>query len=74
MSFGCGVNWLANFIVGVSFEHLQKAVDNLCFLPFIIVSIIFWIFSVLKMPETKNKSITEINGIFERRAGVTGSD
>ena len=68
MSFGCGVNWLANFVVGVSFEHLQNAAGSLCFLPFIIVTLLFWIFLMAKMPETKNKTIVEINAIFERQA------
>ena len=68
MSFGCGVNWLANFVVGVSFEHLQKAAGSLCFLPFIIVTLLFWIYIMAKMPETKNKTIMEINAIFERQA------
>ena len=74
MSVGCGVNWLANFLVGVSFEHLQKAVGSLCFLPFIIISFIFWCFSVVKMPETKNKTFTDINAIFEKRAGIVAGN
>ena len=69
MSFGCGVNWLANFVVGISFEHLQKAAAGLCFLPFIAVAFLCWLFAVAKMPETMNKTFEEIQAVFLRRAG-----
>nr|KAI8751737.1 solute carrier family 2; facilitated glucose transporter member 1-like [Biomphalaria glabrata] len=50
------INWLCNFAVGLVFPILQKS-----FLPFSIMLLLFFIFTYMFVPETKGKSISEIN-------------
>jgi len=76
MSFGGAINWIANFVVGQTFEYLAGELEGLVFVPFVVLVAIFWVFLFFKMPETKNKSFEEINAIFARRALTpsTGAD
>lgn len=66
VSVGAAVNWFANFIVGLVFIPLTKALGNLVFLPFTILLILFYVFVYFKLPETKNKTIEEVTAIFKK--------
>ncbi|XP_071945587.1 solute carrier family 2, facilitated glucose transporter member 1-like isoform X2 [Antedon mediterranea] len=63
------INWSANFLVGLTFPFLQKSLDAYVFVIFIILLVIFWLFTYKFLPETKNKSFEEISAIFRKEAG-----
>ncbi|XP_049458821.1 solute carrier family 2, facilitated glucose transporter member 1-like isoform X2 [Epinephelus fuscoguttatus] len=56
---GC-CNWTANFLVGISFPKLVEACGPWVFLIFTAFLIIFFIFTFIKVPETKGKTFDEI--------------
>ncbi|XP_046364522.1 glucose transporter type 1-like [Haliotis rufescens] len=55
------VNWVANFCVGYGFPHMQKGLMSFSFLPFTVLLVLFWIFLVMFLPETKGRTIEEIS-------------
>jgi sugar porter (SP) family MFS transporter len=65
MSLAGFLNWLCNFLVGISFPSMQTAMQAYSFTPFIAILILFWIFLFWKLPETKNKTYEEIYQIFQ---------
>uniref|UniRef100_A0A669DP02 Solute carrier family 2 member 3a n=1 Tax=Oreochromis niloticus TaxID=8128 RepID=A0A669DP02_ORENI len=56
---GC-CNWTANFLVGMSFPTLQGWLGSWVFLIFTGLLIVFFIFTFIKVPETKGKTFDEI--------------
>nr|XP_057902460.1 solute carrier family 2, facilitated glucose transporter member 3a [Doryrhamphus excisus] len=56
---GC-CNWTSNFLVGISFPKLEELCGPWVFLIFTAFLIIFFIFTFLKVPETKGKTFDEI--------------
>uniref|UniRef100_A0A4W6FQJ3 Solute carrier family 2 member 3a n=1 Tax=Lates calcarifer TaxID=8187 RepID=A0A4W6FQJ3_LATCA len=56
---GC-CNWTANFLVGMSFPKLVELCGPWVFLIFTAFLIIFFIFTFIKVPETKGKTFDEI--------------
>ncbi|XP_043994155.1 solute carrier family 2, facilitated glucose transporter member 1-like [Gambusia affinis] len=56
---GC-CNWTANFLVGVSFPKLVEWCGPWVFLIFAAFLIMFFIFTFIKVPETKGKTFDEI--------------
>ncbi|XP_032515601.1 glucose transporter type 1-like isoform X1 [Danaus plexippus] len=66
VSVGALVNWLANFIVGLTFIPLSDALGNFVFLPFTVLLIFFFAFTYFKLPETKNRTIEEVTAIFKK--------
>ncbi|GFS04366.1 solute carrier family 2, facilitated glucose transporter member 1 [Elysia marginata] len=66
------VNWLCNFLVGICYPILQKAITTYSFMPFCVMLVLFFIFTYLFVPETKGKTITEITNLFKQQ--TTGSD
>lgn len=56
---GC-CNWTANFLVGISFPKLEELCGPWVFLIFTAFLIIFFLFTFLKVPETKGKTFEEI--------------
>ncbi|XP_061520445.1 solute carrier family 2, facilitated glucose transporter member 1-like [Phycodurus eques] len=61
---GC-CNWTSNFLVGISFPKLEVSVRANCagpwvFLIFTAFLILFFVFTFLKVPETKGKTFDEI--------------
>jgi SP family facilitated glucose transporter-like MFS transporter 1 len=66
-SIAVGVNWSANFIVGLSFLPLQEAMGASVFVIFIVLLCLFAAFTYFKVPETKNKTLEEISAIFRQR-------
>ncbi|KAK3105051.1 hypothetical protein FSP39_016190 [Pinctada imbricata] len=59
------VNWLCNFTVGIVVPELQDFLGKFFFLPFTVMLLLFWIFTFIKVPETKGKTIEEITAIFD---------
>ncbi|XP_051811207.1 solute carrier family 2, facilitated glucose transporter member 3a [Acanthochromis polyacanthus] len=56
---GC-CNWTANFLVGMSFPKLEELCGPWVFLIFTAFLLIFFIFTFIKVPETKGKTFDEI--------------
>lgn len=66
MSIGVTVNWLANFLVGIAYPPLQKAIGGYSFLPFTIFLFLFSIYTYFKVPETKGKKVEDTVAEFVR--------
>jgi len=64
MSLGGLGNWLFSLVVGISFELIQRAIDEFVFLIFLILMIGFTTFVFFLVPETKNKTFEEISSAF----------
>uniref|UniRef100_A0A2R5LM20 Putative sugar transporter n=1 Tax=Ornithodoros turicata TaxID=34597 RepID=A0A2R5LM20_9ACAR len=67
-SIAVGVNWSANFVVGLAFLPLTSVMGHYTFLVFTILLCVFWFLTYRYVPETKNKSIEEISALFRQRA------
>ncbi|XP_033096081.1 glucose transporter type 1-like isoform X2 [Anneissia japonica] len=68
------INWSANFLVGLTFPLLQKSLDAYVFVIFIILLVLFWLFTYKFLPETRNKSFEEISAIFRRNVNKPDSE
>jgi len=55
------VNWLSNFVVGLLFPLIDKGLYPYTFIPFVVLLIIFFTFTYFVVPETKGRTIAEIN-------------
>ena len=60
MSFGALCNWLANLTVGLGFLPMQSALGAYSFVPFAVVLAVTFVFILLVVPETKNKSVEQV--------------
>ncbi|KAJ1525394.1 hypothetical protein ONE63_010209 [Megalurothrips usitatus] len=67
-SLAVGVNWTANFIVGLGFLPLQEALGGHVFIIFAVLLAFFVAFVYYKVPETKNRTMEEISAIFRQRS------
>ncbi|MEQ2277026.1 Solute carrier 2, facilitated glucose transporter member 1 [Xenotaenia resolanae] len=56
---GCS-NWTANFLVGLGFPKLEELCGPYVFLIFMVLLILFFIFTYLRVPETKGQTFDEI--------------
>mmetsp|Transcript_21462 Transcript_21462/g.31920 ORF Transcript_21462/g.31920 Transcript_21462/m.31920 type:complete len:618 (-) Transcript_21462:94-1947(-) len=54
------MNWVANFLVGLTFPAMNSFLGPFAFVPFACVTLIAAIFSNLTVPETKGMSLEEI--------------
>ncbi|KAM6220854.1 solute carrier family 2, facilitated glucose transporter member 9 [Rhynchocyon petersi] len=61
------VNWLSNFAVGLLFPFIQKSLDTYCFLVFAAICIAGAVYFYFVLPETKNRTYTEISQAFAKR-------
>ena len=59
-SIACQVNWVANFIVGVGFPFLNASLGAWAFMPFSLVLVATFLFSLLFLPETLGRTTDEI--------------
>uniref|UniRef100_H2T3B1 Solute carrier family 2 member 3b n=1 Tax=Takifugu rubripes TaxID=31033 RepID=H2T3B1_TAKRU len=53
-------NWTANFLVGLGFPKLEELCGPYVFIIFMIFLIFFFIFTYLKVPETKGRTFDDI--------------
>ncbi|XP_034255225.1 solute carrier family 2, facilitated glucose transporter member 1-like isoform X3 [Thrips palmi] len=67
-SLAVGVNWTANFIVGLGFLPLQEAMGGYVFIIFSVLLALFVVFIFYKVPETKNKTMEEISAMFRQQS------
>ncbi len=59
-SFNAICNWLANFAVGLIFLPMSAALGGMCFVPFLLVLLPFAFFLIVKVPETRGKTVQQI--------------
>ncbi|XP_055350367.1 solute carrier family 2, facilitated glucose transporter member 1-like isoform X2 [Paramacrobiotus metropolitanus] len=59
-SIAVGVNWLCNLIVALSFPFIQSAIGEYTFIVFAVLLVLFVAYTWFKVPETKGKTIEEI--------------
>lgn len=64
---GCS-NWTANFLVGLSFLKLEDIMGPYVFIIFMVLLIFFFIFTFLKVPETKGRTFEDIAQSFASSA------
>ena len=74
MSITSGLSWLFFLLADNIWRPLGEAMGCLRLIPFLVIALGGWIFFILRMPETKGKTLTEIIEIFEKRAGVSVGD
>lgn len=67
-SIAVGVNWTANFVVGLSFLPLQEILGTNVFLIFVVLLGLFVLYVFKKVPETKNKTLEEIQMGFRQES------
>ncbi|XP_021947982.1 solute carrier family 2, facilitated glucose transporter member 1 isoform X3 [Folsomia candida] len=71
-SIAVAVNWIANFVVGLSFLPLLGLVDAYVFIIFAGLLGFFIVFTYFKVPETKGKTVEEISALFRQRGYTQG--
>ncbi|XP_062255957.1 solute carrier family 2, facilitated glucose transporter member 1 [Platichthys flesus] len=62
-------NWTANFLVGLSFPKLEELCGPYVFIIFTVLLIGFFIFTYLRVPETKGRTFDDIAQGFSATAG-----
>ncbi|XP_030605496.1 solute carrier family 2, facilitated glucose transporter member 3-like [Archocentrus centrarchus] len=65
---GC-LNWTANFLVSLGFPELQEICGPYVFLIFMVLLILFFIFTYLRVPETKGRTFDDIAQGFAASTG-----
>lgn len=55
------MNWLGNFIVGLLFPLIKDGIHPYTFIPFLVLLVIFFLFTYFVVPETKGLTIAQIN-------------
>ncbi|XP_007432409.1 solute carrier family 2, facilitated glucose transporter member 9 [Python bivittatus] len=60
-------NWLCNFVVGLLFPFIQKGLQTYCFLVFAAICLAGAAFLFFVLPETKKKTLAEINQAFAKK-------
>ncbi|XP_052537620.1 solute carrier family 2, facilitated glucose transporter member 9 isoform X1 [Tympanuchus pallidicinctus] len=65
------VNWLCNFAVGLLFPFIQSGLQNYCFLVFAAICFAGATYLFFVLPETKNKTLSEISHAFAKRNKVS---
>ncbi|KAJ0402795.1 hypothetical protein ATCC90586_004892 [Pythium insidiosum] len=60
MSIATMVNWMCSFIVGLVFPSMQASLNEYSFVPFAVCLAFALAFTLKYVPETKGKTITEI--------------
>ncbi|XP_054477602.1 solute carrier family 2, facilitated glucose transporter member 3 [Anoplopoma fimbria] len=62
-------NWTANFLVGLGFPKLEELCGPYVFIIFAVLLILFFIFTYLKVPETRGRTFDDIAQGFASSAG-----
>ncbi|OWZ15691.1 Major Facilitator Superfamily (MFS) transporter [Phytophthora megakarya] len=58
------INWVCNLTIGVFFPYISDALDAYKFVPFMVTTAAFFLFTQLWIPETAGKSTEEIQATF----------
>jgi MFS family permease len=67
IAFASFTQWIFNFLVVLLFPHFLASVGGTkTFLFLAVMSLLQWLFTFLYVPETKGKSLEEIERIFEK--------
>ncbi|GMF31793.1 unnamed protein product [Phytophthora fragariaefolia] len=61
------VNWVCNLIIGVFFPYISDALDAYKFVPFMVTTAAFFLFTHFWIPETAGKTTEEIQAAFRAR-------
>ncbi|XP_062821619.1 solute carrier family 2, facilitated glucose transporter member 1 [Anolis carolinensis] len=64
-------NWTSNFIVGMGFQYIEELCGAYVFIIFMVLLVIFFVFTYFKVPETKGRTFDEIASGF-RQGGAGG--
>uniref|UniRef100_A0A480N736 Solute carrier family 2, facilitated glucose transporter member 1 n=1 Tax=Sus scrofa TaxID=9823 RepID=A0A480N736_PIG len=59
-------NWTSNFIIGMGFQYVADAMGPYVFLLFAVLLLGFFIFTFLKVPETRGRTFDQISATFRR--------
>ena len=63
------VNWLANLVVGLSFPPLNSALEELAFVPYLVITSVLFGLLWRLLPETKGQTTEEITALLQNRGG-----
>ncbi|KPP68336.1 solute carrier family 2, facilitated glucose transporter member 1-like, partial [Scleropages formosus] len=63
-------NWTANFIVGMCFQYVEQLCGPYVFIIFTLLLLVFFVFTYLKVPETKGRTFDEISAGFRETAAA----
>ncbi|MEE6485803.1 hypothetical protein FKM82_014415 [Ascaphus truei] len=61
---GCS-NWTANFLVGMLFPYAASGLGPYVFIIFMVLLIVFFVFTFFMVPETKGRTFEEIARVFQ---------
>ncbi|XP_075050765.1 solute carrier family 2, facilitated glucose transporter member 9 isoform X2 [Mixophyes fleayi] len=67
------VNWISNFAVGLLFPLIQDGLGNYCFLVFAAICLAGALYLYFILPETKNKTFSEIDQAFAKRNKISSA-
>ena len=70
MSAAAALNWVCNAAVGLGFPAMSSALGSLVFLPFAAVLLLWLLFTARFTPETRGRSVDEIQVEFRRLAAL----
>ncbi|TMW68191.1 hypothetical protein Poli38472_007863 [Pythium oligandrum] len=65
------INWLGALVIGIGYPYVSDALDDLGFLPFVILLAGFGLFMHKFLPETAGKTTDEIQSLFRREPETT---
>ncbi|KAJ7987211.1 hypothetical protein DPEC_G00336390 [Dallia pectoralis] len=68
----CTINWLGLFLLGLLFPLIVEHLDYFCFLIFFLFCLLSGVFVWYNVPETKNRTIMEINAQFRMMHPIRG--
>ncbi|GMF15742.1 unnamed protein product [Phytophthora lilii] len=61
------INWVCNLLIGIFFPYISDALDAYKFVPFMVTTAAFFLFTQFWIPETAGKSTEEIQATFRSR-------
>lgn len=61
-------NWTANFIVGMGFPYVADLCGDYVFIIFVILLLLFFVFTYFRVPETKGRTFDDIAAGFRQTA------
>jgi MFS family permease len=68
MSIAVLANWISNLLVALCFPMLQSAINQYVFCIFAVILALTLALVLKKVPETKNKTVDEILGMFNKNS------